>query len=214
VLKENEIIVFDTGSGARFIVDRLEKHLEQLKFKIVTDRDNAPYGSKTDKDILSLITKKLEPHLKQNKYCVIACNTATVNVIDDLRIIYPENIFFGIEPMIKTADKISKSRNVLLLATEATKKSNRFKRLKHKFGKDLNLISVDTSGWATEIDNGLDVDLSEAIMAYEDNNCDTIILGCSHYLGLDQRLRNVFPESIILEPSDALAKVIKARLQL
>ncbi len=208
-----KIIVFDTGTGADLISIRLKSELKNLDFSIVTDQGNAPYGSKTDREILSLIDHKLKPHLKKHKMCVIACNTATVNVIKSLREMYPENIFFGIEPMIKTAEKISKTRRVLMLATEATKRSARYEYLLKEFKKDLEVLTIDTSGWAKHIDNGQEVDITEAIALCKKKQCDVIILGCSHYLALENKFKEQIPNIATLEPSIALARVISARLQ-
>lgn len=208
-----KIVIFDTGSGAELISARLKHELNCLDFIIVTDIDNAPYGSKTDSEILRLIDRKLKPHLQEHKMCVIACNTATVNVIESLREMYPDNIFLGIEPMIKTAEKISKTRRVLMLATEATKQSTRYKYLLKEFKKDLEVLTINTSGWAKHIDDGQEVDITKTVALCKEKQCDVIILGCSHYLALEDKFKEQIPNIITLEPSIALAKVISARLQ-
>lgn len=211
-MNKKEIIVFDTGSGAYFIAQKLRDKIKNIKFKVITDKENAPYGNKTDRQILESITKKLHEHLMSHKYCLIACNTATVNVIDDLRIMYPNNIFFGLEPMIKTAGTLSVTRNIVMLATESTKKSARYLGLVKKYTKDLAVHSPNTSHWATLIDNQQSIDLTETLDIIKKFNCDIVILGCSHYLAIESQLNN---ESglIVLEPSDAVAKVILNYLQ-
>ena len=207
-----EILIFDTGSGAKFIASRLRVLLPNVDFKIITDPENAPYGNRADSEILSLIVDKLDAKLKQFSMCVIACNTATVNVIEDLRTLYPGNVFFGIEPMIKTASAISETRKVIILATEATKKSSRYKHLVDRYGHDLNILSPDTSGWASEIDANTEVDLTETKELAKLNDCDVVILGCSHYLAIENELKEELPGVAILEPSRALADVIKGYL--
>jgi glutamate racemase len=212
-MNKKEILVFDTGAGAYLISDKLKHKIKGVRFKVITDKKNAPYGNKTDKEILSLITKILSPNLKEHKYCIIACNTATVNVIDDLRVMYPNNVFFGVEPMIKTARLVSKTKNIMILATESTKKSNRYLKLTAKYGSDLRIFSPDTSAWASLIDSNNKIDLEDTFRMIEDNNCDTVILGCTHYLKIEDQLIEKYPELNVLEPSQALSNVILNRIQ-
>lgn len=212
-MNKKEILVFDTGAGAYLISDKLKLQIKGVEFKVITDKKNAPYGNKTDREILNLITKALSPDLEDHKYCIIACNTATVNVIDDLRAMHPNNVFFGVEPMIKTAQLISKTRNVMILATESTKKSNRYLNLISKYELDLNLMSPNTSNWAGLIDSNKEIDLEDAFRMIEDHNCDTVILGCTHYLKIENQLIKKYPKLNVLEPSQALSNVILNRIQ-
>ncbi len=202
--------VFDTGAGGRLVADRLKKLLPNCRFTVVNDAAHAPYGGRPEAEIIRFTDNAIQP-LLPCQYIVIACNTATVTAIKTLRQKYPDNIFIGFEPMIKTAAQVSQKRHITLLATDATKQSSRLKELIRQYAADFIIDEPDTHDWARKIDaEQVDqIQLSEVARSIESGS-DTIVIGCTHYLAIEKQLRGRFRGVAILEPTKAVANRLDA----
>ncbi|MEM6865347.1 MAG: aspartate/glutamate racemase family protein, partial [Bacteroidota bacterium] len=95
--------IFDSGVGGTSIWKEIRKTLPSEDTVYLADSINAPYGVKSEAEIIELSRKNTELLLSNNcKLVVVACNTATTNAIDYLRNTF--NVpFIGIEPAIKPA---------------------------------------------------------------------------------------------------------------
>ncbi len=115
-----EIIFYDSGIGGIALLNKTREFCKRENYVYFADNLNMPYGSKSEKEITSLVIRNLETVVKTTTKCiVIACNTITAKSISKIRKIFPETKIFGIEPEIKTALK-PRIKNALLIATPQT----------------------------------------------------------------------------------------------
>ena len=203
-----KIGIFDTGTGGKLVAKRLKKLLPQHSYITAIDREHAPYGNRSPEEIIMLTDAAIQPLLSCD-IIVLACNTATAISIRLLRQRYPNVHFVGFEPMVKPAAALTKSCHITLLATNATKQSQRLHALINQYASDVRIDTPDTSTWAYMIDQGLtsDIMLNEVATSVA-HGSDIIILGCTHYLALEERLRHQFPHCLIIEPTANIAKRI------
>ena len=203
-----KIGVFDTGTGGKLVAKRLKKLLPQHSYITAIDRKHAPYGNRSPEEIITLTDAAIQPILSCD-IIVIACNTATTNAISSLRQRYTDVCFMGFEPMIKSAVILTKSHHITMLATNATKHSQRLRALISEYATGVRIDTPDTRAWAQMIDQGLadDIVLDEVSASVADGS-DVIVLGCTHYLALKMRLQRLFPQCRILEPTAIIAKRI------
>lgn len=203
-----KIGIFDTGTGGKLVAKRLKKLLPQHTYTTVIDRKHAPYGNRSSEEIITLTDTAIQPLLSCS-IIILACNTATTIAIQPLRQRYPDVRFIGFEPMIKPAATLTKSRHITLLATNATKHSQRLRALISEYATGVRIDTPDTRAWAQMIDQGLadDIVLDEVSVSVADGS-DVIVLGCTHYLALEERLRHQFPHCLIIEPTANIAKRI------
>ncbi len=136
-----KIGLFDSGIGGFSILQELFTIFKNADYFYYSDDAFAPYGPRSDQEITQrayIITEEL---LKKNvDLIVIACNTATASSIDDLRIKYPTIPFVGVEPYLNAYYKMPDGeKKVMVLTTESTGKSERFKRLKSRLDPDSNI---------------------------------------------------------------------------
>ena len=203
-----KIGVFDTGTGGELVAKRLKKLLPQHSYITAIDREHAPYGNRSSEEIITLTDTAIQPLLSCS-IIILACNTATTIAIQPLRQRYSDVRFIGFEPMIKPAATLTKSRHITLLATNATKHSQRLRALISEYATGVRIDTPDTRAWAQMIDQGLadDIVLDEVSASVADGS-DVIVLGCTHYLALKMRLQRLFPQCRILEPTAIIAKRI------
>ena len=100
---------FDSGVGGLSIHTEIITQLPNESSVYLADSGSAPYGPKSEREILALCRNNVEFLLDHDcKLIVIACNTATTIAINELRKQYPIP-FVGLEPAIKPASENSKT---------------------------------------------------------------------------------------------------------
>lgn len=208
--------VFDSGIGGEAIAATIKSTFPDAEMIVVNDRKNLPYGDKTESEIISLTNKAIQPLLSSNcDAIVIACNTATSVAIDTLRANYPNQKIIGIEPMIKTAAHLTKTKTIAVCATPATLASQRYNELVVKYGSNLTIIEPDCSDWVRIIEkNELE---SQAIAKTINDICergaDIIVLGCTHYNWIKNFIIKIAAERAqVIEPSQAICNRLKTLL--
>lgn len=208
-----KIGVFDSGVGGQSVVRAIHTALPELQIEYAEDREHVPYGSKTPEELLTLTLPIL--NTLSNNGCeviVIACNTVTTTIIEQLRSSLPVPVI-GMEPMVKTAAEQSKSKVVAVCATPATLGSERYAWLKDAYAKDCTVLEPDCSDWAYLIEtNKLDHQKIRArITEVCEKGADTIVLGCTHYHWIEEDIKNIASEysADVIQPEQPVIEQLK-----
>lgn len=211
--------VFDSGIGGLTVLEELVKELPQCNFIFYGDQKNNPYGEKSDEELLK-ITSEIVDYLNEKdcKVIVIACNTATTRCRNRLIEKYPDNVFIGTVPAVKVACD-NNFKNTLVLATPATIESERLHQIvDDNIREDQNIYLVPCYGLADAIEQN-DVDkiekiLSEIAEEYANKEIDSIVLGCTHYPFIKDRIARYMPEAVLLDGSKGVARETRHQLTL
>ena len=205
--------VFDSGIGGKYIAKQLQTSFPKHNIILVDDKKNVPYGLKTPIIIRELTDKAIQPLLKHRcQIIVLACNTATAAAIDWLRERYTETLFVGLEPMIKTANKITNTGVVAVCATPATLASKKYNLQKRHYSK-LTILEPDCSEWAYMIEHKKmnNKIIQNTIEDLIRENADTIVLACTHYHWIESDISNIVNgRAKILQPSEAISRRVLA----
>lgn len=205
MVKDAPIGVFDSGVGGLSVLDEIHRLLPHESLLYVADCGHIPYGEKTPAFIRERSRGVAEFFREQGaKAFVIACNTATVAAVADLRSDYPDWPLVGMEPAVKPAAAATRSGVVGVLATTGTLQSAKFAALLDRFATDVQVITQPCPGLVELIEAG-DLNspvLRQMLQGYVaplvEAGCDTIILGCTHYPFLKPLLATLLPPTIIL----------------
>lgn len=211
-----KIGVFDSGIGGQAVAQRLAELLSATDILYVNDHAHVPYGSRKSADIIRLTEAAIQPLLvAQCDAIVIACNTATTVAIDYLRNTHPTINFVGIEPMVKSAAAMTRSKVIAVLATPATLASTQYAHLKETWAKGSTVIEPRCDNWATLIETGRseEVPIEAVIHQVIEQGADVVVLACTHYHWLNDRAETASgTQATILEPSDAIGSRILSLL--
>ena len=184
--------VFDSGVGGLSVLRALIAELPQEKFVYVADNGHAPYGERDDTHVIArahAIARYLvaEHHIKA---LVVACNTATAAAIKILRQDFPNLPVVGIEPALKPAARLSKTKLVGVMATRGTLNSEKFRILLTGLQDQARFVLQPCDGLADAIEHA-DATKTIAACAYftgamgqfgiRSGAMDTLVLGCTHY---------------------------------
>ena len=212
----NRIGILDSGLGGLSILKELKKVLPNEDYLFYEDSINNPYGSKSDVELLKIVSNNVDFLLKNDcKIIVIACNTATTSCINSLREMYPNTIFVGTVPAIKMAYDLN-YKNTIILSTPYTMNSKRVGELIDEYhNSDQNIINISGENLANLIENekydDIDLLLKRLLGPYRDK-CDSIVLGCTHYPLIRDIIQKFVPNAKLLDGSLGVALEVKHQL--
>lgn len=215
-MNTNPIGIFDSGVGGTSIFKEIHQLLPLEHIIYLADSKNAPYGEKSQEEIVQLSIKNTTYLLEENcKLIVVACNTATTNAIQLLRKKYKVPII-GIEPAIKPAALNSKTKTIGILATKGTLSSTLFAQTSDLFAKDIEVVEVVGNGLVEAIERGeKDTEatltlLKKLLEPMIEKKIDYLVLGCSHYPYLIPQIKKLLPHDVqIIDSGAAVARQTK-----
>jgi glutamate racemase len=216
---KNPIGLFDSGVGGTSIWKEVHALLPNESTIYLADSKNAPYGQKTEEEIIALSRKNTEILLNNNcKIIIVACNTATTNAIKVLRATY-DIPFIGIEPAIKPAALHTKTQKIGILATQGTLNSALFHQTVALYS-DVKVVEQIGYELVQLIESGaihsekMTQLLKDYLLPMVAEGIDYLVLGCTHYPYLIPQIKQIIPNHIkIIDSGEAVAKQTKHILE-
>jgi glutamate racemase len=202
--------IFDSGAGGLSILRHLASQASGLWALYLADNRYLPYGDKPTSWLERRAATLTEVLLERGAELVlVACNTATTHTIGTLRTRWPHVPFVGVEPAIKPAARLSRNRRVAVMATPATIQSQRLRQLidEHAAGAEIHLVPCP--GLADAIERADDEALSPLLDQTANRllatGADTIVLGCTHYpLVADRLAARLGPQVHLIDTAPAV----------
>ena len=212
------ILIFDSGLGGLTVHSAVVKARPDARYIYVADDAFFPYSARHEDDlvarVVALMGELVEAH--RPDLVVIACNTASTLVLPQLRARF-EGPFVGTVPAIKPACAASTSKLVSVLGTDATVSREYTRALIRDFsnGSEVTLVgSARLAGYAEAelkgtpaLDAAIAAEIAPCFVARDGRRTDTIVLACTHYPLLRQRLERLAPwPAAFLDPAPAIAR--------
>ncbi len=213
--------IFDSGYGGLTIYSEIHRLMPQYDYMYIGDNARAPYGTRSF-DVVYEFTRQAVNFLFRSgcHLVILACNTASAKALRniqqlDLPGMDPSRRVLGIiRPTVESVGDVTKTRHVGVLATEGTIRSMSYPLEIKKLFPDIHVTGKACPMWASLVEAdehltpGADYFVKrdvEALLA-KDPMIDTIILGCTHYPMLLERVRQFVPENIqLLTQGEAVA---------
>jgi glutamate racemase len=212
--------IFDSGVGGLTILSSIVDEMsDSVEYHYVADSLYAPYGSKSIEALLERSRRITEFLIsKGSDLIVVACNTATTQVISSLRAEF--NIpFVGIEPAVKPAAQLSVSKRIGVIATANTLISGLFKQTLEVYASDCETFTRIGEGLVEAIETGelASVELNELVrdhVAYfNSNEIDVLVLGCTHYSFVSLLFEKYLDQrTSLVTPNEAVARRVQSVL--
>ena len=226
--------VFDSGVGGLSVLRALQAELPHERFVYLADAGHAPYGERADAFVAArtlAITAWLR-RVHGIKALVVACNTATAAAIAHLRQQHPGLIVVGVEPALKPAVAVTRTGRIAVFATRGTLASAKFARLLQSLHGQAHFVLQPCDGLADAIERAAAEDSPgventikiRALCAQyistagqfgiKPGQCDTLVLGCTHYVFAQPVLRErVGPDVRLVETGAPVARHTHRLLQ-
>lgn len=219
-MSSSPIGIFDSGVGGLSILLELQKLLPHETFIFLADQAFVPYGGKSKEELVERTRKIMDFFMIQNvKLVVMACNTATVYTIDEMRKKYEVPIV-GTVPVVRTIARLTKSKKAVVFSTPGTAKSEYLEHLIDKFGNGTEIKRVGGSNLEELVEEG-NLDRPEITNVLKDiltplvkSGVDAIALGCTHYPFLSDKIEEIVgPNVVVVDSGGAVARHTKQVLE-
>lgn len=218
--KDAPIGVFDSGVGGLSVFQAIATELPHESLIYVADTANAPYGDRSDAEIVELSGHITQWLVEQGcKAVVIACNTATAAAISALRDRFDITIV-GIEPGVKPAVERSASKRVGVLATSYTLSSQKFRHLIERYGAQAQITLQACPGLVETLEHPQSQAqnqhrlLTEYLEPMRLAQIDTLVLGCTHYSFLRYQISELLGPGVeVLDTPRAIALELQRQLK-
>lgn len=221
--------VFDSGYGGLTILHQMRSLLPQYDYLYLGDNARAPYGPRSFDVVYQFTREAVVKLFSMGCHLVIlACNTASAKALrtiqqNDLPVLDPTRRVLGvIRPTAECIGSITQTRHVGILATEGTIKSESYVLEIQKLYPNISVSGVACPLWVPLIENneydtpGADYFVKKRIDALMrlDPDIDSIILGCTHYpLLLDKILKHTPRGVRIIPQGEYVAASLKSYLE-
>ncbi len=201
--------VFDSGYGGLTILREIRRALPQADYIYLGDNARAPYGVRSFELVYRFTLEAVEYLFARGcQLVILACNTASAKALrtiqqHDLAGLDPDRRVLGvIRPTAEAVGAMSRNGHIGLFGTPGTVASGSYDMELAKLQPHLRLTSHACPMWVPLVENmeaegpGADYFVRKDIDALftADPAIDTVILGCTHYPVLINKIRQYLPE--------------------
>jgi glutamate racemase len=212
------IVIFDSGVGGLTVYREVVAARPDARYIYVADDAAFPYGEMPEEALITRIVHVVGKAIADHKpdLVVVACNTASTLALGELRARFSVP-FVGTVPAIKPACAQSATKRIAVLGTQATVSREYTRALIREFasGCDVHLVGSPRLAAYAEAelagkpvgDAAIKAEIADCFIETDARRTDTIVLACTHYPLLLDRLRANAPWPVNwLDPAPAIAR--------
>ncbi|HRD58822.1 MAG TPA: glutamate racemase, partial [Ferruginibacter sp.] len=203
--------VFDSGYGGLTILKAIVNELPQYDYLYLGDNARAPYGPRSFEQVYEYTLQAVEWFFKQGcPLVILACNTASAKALrtiqqNNLEKLAPGKRVLGvIRPTSEVIGNFSKTGHIGVLGTKGTVLSESYLIEIEKFFPAIKVSQEACPMWVPLIENGeyqkpgADYFVKQHIenLLQKDDKIDTIVLACTHYPLLINKIKQFTPQRI------------------
>ena len=219
---KNPIGVFDSGYGGLTVLKEMVKQLPDYDYLYMGDNARAPYGPRSFDTVYQYTRECVQWFFAQGcDLVILACNTASAKALrtiqqKDLPGIDPSKRVLGvIRPTTEIIGHYSQTGQVGVLGTAGTIQSNSYPIEIAKFFPQIQVYQEACPMWVPLIENneydtpGADYFVQKHLthLLGASVGIDTLLLACTHYPLLINKIRHFVPEGItVVSQGEIVAK--------
>ena len=224
-MTKGSIGIFDSGYGGLTVLKEIQKTLPDYDFIYLGDNARAPYGTRSFEVVYEYTLQAVKYLFEQGcPLVILACNTASAKALrsvqqKDLENIAPSNRVLGvIRPTTEEVDQLSQTKKVGVLGTSGTVDSKSYEIEIKKFFPHIDVFQTACPMWVPLIENneynsiGGDFFIekyTDELMQQEDQ-IDTVILGCTHYPIIQDQIHEKLPDSVkVISQGEIVAEKLR-----
>jgi len=205
--------IFDSGYGGLTILDEIRKEMPDFDYIYLGDNARTPYGTRSFEVVYRFTRQAVIKLFEQGcQLVILACNTASAKALrsiqmNDLPNLDGERRVLGvIRPTVEILKSISQTKHIGVLGTTGTITSRSYELEIAKMYPDMIVIGQACPMWVPLVENnefdlpGADYFVKKYLteLLEKDPQIDTLVLGCTHYPLLEDKIREFLPEGITL----------------
>lgn len=217
--------IFDSGYGGLTILKEIVELLPEYDYLYLGDNARAPYGTKDYETIYQYTLQAVNWFFDKGcSLVILACNTASAKALrsiqqNDLPKIEANKRVLGvIRPTSEIIGEYTKSKHVGVLGTTGTITSNSYPIEIEKFFPDIIVSQEACPEWvalvesnnlqSAETDHFVQLHISQILG--KDSQIDTLLLACTHYPLLMDKIKQYTPQGIaVISQGKIVAESLK-----
>lgn len=225
---KSSIGVFDSGFGGLEILREITAKLPQYNYIYLGDNARAPYGGRSQK-VLYQFTKQAVNFLL-NKNChliVLACNTVSSKALRKIQRQYLKHfhdhtlkVLGVLIPAVEEAVVETKNKRIGVIGTQATISSKTFEKELLELNPKIKVFQKACPLLVSTVESGetssktTEIEIKKYMGSLVEKNIDTLILGCTHFGLLEEKIKKIVGKSInLVSEGKVVAEKLKDYLQ-
>lgn len=223
--------VFDSGYGGLTILKDIVREMPGYDYIYLGDNARTPYGTRSFDVVYEYTRQAVLKLFEMNcRLVILACNTASAKALRtiqqvDLPLIDPERRVLGvIRPSAEAVSRFTTNGHIGVLGTKGTVASDSYlmEIAKIHSEKGLRVTQQACPMWVPLVENdeidtpGTDYFVRKYIQELMDKDpmIDTIILACTHYPLLREKIDEIIPKGVtVVEQGGLVAQSLKDYLE-
>lgn len=170
------------------VVSEVLRQLPCEEVIYIGDSARCPYGPRPFTEVREYALQMIHFLLQfEPKAMVIACNTITAVLLEELREKLSIPVVGVIEPGARAAIRVTKNNTIGVIGTQGTIDSKSYERALLRTNPALGVASLACPNLVTLVESGhvhtteaMDI-VSNELSPLQGSNIDTLIMGCTHY---------------------------------
>lgn len=211
--------IFDSGFGGLTILSEIEKKLPAYDYLYLGDNARAPYGNRSFDTVYAYTLEAVKWLFDHDCHLVVlACNTASAKALrtiqqNDLPRLFPSRRVLGVlRPVTETVGNFTESKHVGIFATAGTVASESYCIEIGNYFPEVTVTQEACPMWVPLVENGeadgsgADYFVAQHVnrLCTHDPAIDAVILGCTHYPLLYQKIRKFLPATVSIISQGAI----------
>ena len=215
--------IFDSGYGGLTILRQIRQFMPWYDYLYLGDNACAPYGPRSFELVYEFTLQAVERLFDMGcPLIILACNTASAKALRsiqqrDLPRLFPDSGLDGlptrrvlgvVRPTAECIGQLTRTRHVGIVATQGTIASRTYELEIAKLHPDIIVTGEACPMWVPLVENyesdspGADYFVRKDLerLLQRDNQIDAIILGCTHFPLLLDKIRRYVPKSVRIIP--------------
>jgi glutamate racemase len=206
--------IIDSGVGGLTVAKEVMRQLPKETIYYLGDTARCPYGPRPVEEV-KRFTWELTQFLLQYdiKMLIIACNTATAVVLEEIQSAVKIPVIGVIQPGARAAIKQTYNNQIGVLGTIGTIKSGAYVEALHSIHEGIEVISLACPKFVPLVESGeynsamADNIIAETLESIRGVRIDTLILGCTHYPLLQHKIQSFMGDGVeVISSGDETAR--------
>jgi len=229
LLHTGPIGLFDSGYGGLTILEKFREQMPEYDYIYLGDNARTPYGTRSFEVVYEFTLQAVRKLFELDcPLVILACNTASAKALRSIQQInLPQldasrRVLGVIRPTAECIGQLTQSSHVGILATTGTIHSESYPLEIRKLFPNITVTGEACPMWVPLVENnefnspGADYFVQKHIknLLQKDPLIDSIILGCTHYPLLLEKIKQFIPSHIrIIAQGDYVAQSLQDYLR-
>ncbi len=222
-MTNNPVAVFDSGIGSLSIIRELKREVPNEDLLYFADRAHFPYGTMSHPQLRDIMFNTIN-YLRRYKpkLIVVASNTPSVQVLDEVKRMITDVPIIGVRPPLKEAARVTKKKHIGIMATEGTIRSKELEiQIRREVPQHILVSKFNASPIIELIEQGVHLDnerrtfdvVSRVLGDDVDEKLDVITLSSTHLPFVKTYLNALLPTVRFVDPAQIVARDVRKFLK-